>query len=312
MLDLSYLKNDLKYNDDVDYTKFDDLYSNYKHNICQPTSNEQKYIDKILSITSDKKNFEISNVKVSHIKPDMKKYITSVKCKHITLHKNELYKYKNVLIDENDDDTDEIFNELQFKYYSGVRYYSNTDTIVIPKAIYNRIDNTDVLITIYGNDDIPNIDMKYIPNIINHTIVKNESFGIIKDDNNIFEDCIYVYKNLPRELFNIVSTDCETLSYNTNENIFYSHSKTNQFKLNLLCKDIAENGFYTPIQLMVMNDGTIIPYNSNKRFIIGVYLNAPSIPVCLLYNKSKFNNTNFHYIHTNKNINELTSPYIII
>jgi hypothetical protein len=39
---------------------------------------------------------------------------------------------------------------------------------------------------------------------------------------------------------------------------------------------------------------------------------TPSIPVCLLYNKSKFNNTNFHYIHENKNINELTSPYIII
>ena len=144
----------------------------------------------------------------------------------------------------------------------------------------------------------------YIPNYITHTIIKNESFGIIKDDNNIFEDCIYVYKNLPRELFNIVSTDCETLSYNTNENIFYSHSKTNQFKLNLLCKDIAENGFYTPIQLMVMNDGTIIPYNSNKRFIIGVYLNAPSIPVCLLYNKSNFDNSNFHYIHENKNANE--------
>jgi hypothetical protein len=69
---------------------------------------------------------------------------------------------------------------LQFKYYDGVRYYSNTDTIVIPKAIYNRIEKTQ---EVYKYSNCEDLLIKSKERILVQTDSRSFKIGIKpKDD----------------------------------------------------------------------------------------------------------------------------------
>lgn len=339
MLDVSVLEDDkIRYNDDIAYVEGDDLYS---------TSPEEVPID--YTNSKDYSNYVVYQLGTQTYCPSMKyedidytpgdlKYLTSmVECQQITLTKENLKDFDKVQITDYDPINDEMFEFLKNERYDGVCYYAETDTLIIPSTIQHYLERdgeVSVLITLYNMNNaikkhslfterdyptIPNLQFSYIPQTIKYSKLNIEMInGQIpapkssKED--LYFDFNYIYTNLPREYFKYIAIDSRALAYDINEEIFYGHSNSNQTKMNALCKDIAMNGFKSPIQLKLLSDGTLVSYFSNKRLLAGLYLNCPTLPVCIIYEPYINNRDIYHYLPTPniEEMNKILYPYIIL
>lgn len=296
MLTSEILKQNIKYNDDIEYVAGDDIYAPTK-DVCHSTySNEEEYIgfiaDKFANecpkLLFQEITFQSSNLE----------YMTS-----IVQHKNVLFDFliledfKNVVITSYD--TDISLDELCRDRYDSVNYYAMTDILEIPKKIKHFLDlgyTLPINVAIYNYkyaqvkhsifNDItpinctPKIIFKYIPAKGKYSYFEKNSMLKITHSKYATYSC--KYQNLENKDFKKIITDCQTLAFDADEQIFYAHSNSNQTKVNVLCQDIAKEGLLKPIQMRLLKNDKMTPFLSNKRFLISCYLNLPKIPICII------------------------------
>lgn len=334
MLDVSILKDeDLKYNDDIAYVEGDDIYAETKDISPITYSSEQDY-----------RNFVVSKLGTSEYSPELELDTCPLNvnnqqdCQSISesayfeIKKDFLDQFENVIINENDEITEQNFDKLKNYFYDGVIYYAVNDTLVIPQAIYHYLNDEtpiNVKITVYnyakrikdyevfknfGKTVQNTLHFEYIPEICTFSKLKETKFGIFKALEDKYFDYNYLYINLPKEFYTNHIVDNKFLIYNTEENIYYGHSCANQTKLNVLAKDVAKNGLKKVIQFKLLKDGSLLPLFSNKRLLIAKYLGLPSIPACII--SEPFTGYEFsHYIKPEVNkekLNEFLKPYFMI
>lgn len=334
MLDVSILKDDdLKYNDDIAYIEGDDIYAETKDISPITYSSEQDY-----------RNFVVNKLGTSEYSPELELDTCPLSvnnqqdCQSISesayfeIKKDFLNQFKNVIINENDEITEQNFNKLKDYFYDGMIYYAITDTLVIPQTIYHYLNDEttiNVKITVYnyakrikdyeifknfGKTVQNTLHFEYIPEICTFSKLKETKFGIFKALEDKYFDYNYLYINLPKEFYTNHIVDNKFLIYNTEESIYYGHSCANQTKLNVLAKDVAKNGLKKVIQFKLLKDGSLLPLFSNKRLLIAKYLGLPSIPACII--SEPFASYDFSYYikpEVNKEkLNEFLKPYFMI
>ena len=294
MLTSEILKQNIKYNDDIEYVAGDYIYAPTK-DVCHSELCDDDYIGYAVDYFANHCPplcFQNSLYQKSNLK-----YLTS-NVNHIRIDLDFLIldDFKNIIINTFDKSFDltKICNDR----YDGINYYAPTDTLEIPKIIKDRIDlgecinvnmaiyNIDKAIvnhSIFNNleqSSVPNLNFDYISKNIKYSFFEKEYKTELKIKNQPTFYC--QYQNLLNSDYKSIKTDYQTLAYDVQEGIFYGHSNANQTKLNVLCNDIAKNGLLKPIQMKKFKNGDITPYFSNKRFLIALYLNLPLIPICII------------------------------
>ena len=301
MLPITILENNIKYNDDIQYVDGDNIFEPTKDLSHTAYTNKINYINYIIDTVAENNQYQplIFKSFQKNYDVDTKPFTSTVYHKIINLNAITLCCFKNIKIIYYNDNI-----EIAQNRYDSVNYYAHTDFLEIPKSIYDYIMSGNTIptnIAIYNfhipkdpnflTDNIripnvPNLHFEYIPEKITYSTINKMITGQIKSN---YDDSIFYYTfiDLPKSIYNQVYLDCQTLAFDTQENIFYGHSNANQTKLNVLCQDIAKNGLKKPIQLRLMNDNVIFPYFSNKRILMAKYLDLPSIPACIIYNQNQ-------------------------
>lgn len=300
MLSSKILKNDIKYNDDLKYVDGDDIF--------KPTidkSHKSSYHDKISYINyvvdnlGENNNYKLitkSFEKNYHV--DLKPITSLVTHKIIKMNFVSLCDFNVRIIDNND------VLDVKDDRYDSINYYGTSDILEVPKIIYDKLkegNELEINMALYNMDKCikhhdmfkndkkinrPNLILEYIPKKINYSFLDKEFNGVIKSELKEYDDFYYQYRNLSREEYNKIMLDCQTLAYDVDEKFFYGHSNSNQTKINVLCKDIANDGLKKVIQLRLFDNGKMVSYFSNKRLLIAKYLDLPMIPCCIIYNNS--------------------------
>lgn len=336
MLDVSILEDDkVKYNDDIEYVEGDDIYATTKDISPMSYNAESNYtsyiIDKLgkSDYYAPKLVYEDIDLNVD----DMSSIASQVSHIYVNFNKEVLSDFKNIDLNVDDEDTEEMREYLKDMDYDGITYFAQNDVISIPQSIYNYIINGNEInakVSVYNIDkaivnhdifknvksiEIPKLNFSYIPNKIKYAKIEKSSGGTVFAPKDLsLSDRTYIYVDLPKDVYDKCIIDTRSLVYDIEKEYFCGHSNSNQTKMNVLCKDIATNGLSKVIQFKLLDDGYLVPYFSNKRFIISKYLGLPTIPACIIYDMNTYQTfTAYKYQQIDKKIlNDLLKPYIIL
>lgn len=228
------------------------------------------------------------------------------------------------------------FENLLKDKIDGIKYYQDKNLLVIPTIIddtlYQNSNNSyEALISFYNINE-SNI-WKY-----NSYRILNDSFPVInslklakvkrKYYSNI--DAAVLFDNLPQHLYKNVIIEEQGIIYNVDTNEYFTEFM-NQEELFNKIKEISNNGFLKPINMLITDEG-LLPLNDGKiDFLIALYLNLPSIPVAFISsaditfnyiikkieNKDKNNLKSFiikkcDNDYNKSDLEKILNPYIII
>ena len=300
-----------KYNDDIEYLIGDDF--NYESPIFCPNTKLNRQVEEIA-----KRSLRIFYTSIDYNKADLSHLTGSVQERYINIDKDWLNQFTFVRIDINDKYSKKEALRLKDRSYDGIRYYCKTDILLIPEVLYKYIKKNPTRCkvsiynykfcpeeykTIFNCQEVtpPELKFKHIPNKLKYARLEKNTYVREKEYS-------VLYTNLPREYYRKICVDNETLAYNTSKKCFIGHSDCNQTKLNHLCYDVATNGFKKIIQLKLLSDGRLTPYCSNKRLLIGEYLNLPSIPVAII--SDIFSYPEYLLYYNSGSVKELAQKYL--
>lgn len=276
-----------KYNDDIEYLKSDDF--SYKSEIEHPDTVINEMVEGVA-----KEHLDFEYEMIDYKKADLSHLTGTVEEVELEITTDFFKNFANVEIDENDPITEENRIKLSQASYDGIRYYCKTDLLIVPQAIKSYIFKNNTLkckVSVYNykycqegkkkifkckDIKVPELKFTAIPKKINYAKLKKPLYKILPNGASV------LYTNIPREYYTKICVDNETLAYNINKECFVGHSNCNQTKINHLCYDVAKNGFQKVIQLKLLDGGRLVPYFSNKRVLIGEYLNYPTLPVAIV------------------------------
>ena len=304
-----------RYNDDIEYLKTDDF--NYKSGIKCPGT--------VVNIRTEKiaeEDLEFIKEFIDYEKADLSHLTGTVEEIEMEVNSSFLSKFENVAVNENDRDDKETAIKLAQASYDGVRYYCKTNLLVIPQCIKSYVakggnPNLTCKISVYNykycNEEkrkvfncqdikTPTLKFTAIPKKLAYVKIKEPKYKIIDGDTKV------LYTNLPTEYYRQICVDNETLAYNINKECFIGHSNSNETKINHLCYDIAVNGFQKVIQLKLLDGGKLVPYFSNKRVLIGEYLNLPSIPVAVILDSHSYSKDLLYF--ESGDVKDLANKYL--
>lgn len=314
----------IRYQDDQRYFQQD---IPERIDIEKPTGQINRIVDKLATIFPGDQM--ISNkISINKVKDPLP--ISTVQYAGITLTIDIVRQFKNIIELDNDLLNDRAAQVLATTTVDGICYYGLTGTLAIPRSIVRYLHNHSTIyaiFTIYDldkvqnpmeifrllkplPDNIPQLDFVGIPDRVAVNTLKETAYGMVMDDHQDLYH--YLFVNLPYAYYKNCTVDCEFLSYNLTEQYYQAHSDCNISKINHLAYDIATNGLQSAIQFKLLDDGNIIPYFSNKRYLIARYLQLPEIPAIIILDKHKFSQHNILY-RPNTDLkdfaNQLFAPY---
>jgi len=340
-LSLDILKEDIRYNDDIEYDVGDDIYQpiverergNIEDELGENPSLPayDRYIVEKLGLSEYSPKIITEDIP---LETNDLSYITSISTNDYYDFNNEILKdFQNIKIFTEDPMDEETYNLLIHERYDGIRYYAQTDTLVIPAPIKKHIDDGETVkakVTLYNMDMAtvkhqifkypseqyikPKVEFQYLPKTVKWSKLTEEKFGEFTYKDNPNFTTTYLYKNMPREYLKQMVYETEVLTYDLTDKAYYCHANANFTKASLLVKDCVENGLKRVIQLKLTPDGVLRPYYSNKRILSALYTNVPTIPVCIMMNTTYLGTYDLYYNPpVNKDlINKLVNPHITI
>lgn len=239
---------------------------------------------------------------------NMSNVISTFEVKNITVSKNDLNDFQNVVTTNNFDDmtTQQLLSD---NFYCPT-YYAHSDTFVIPTPIYDMIQQKSVKtnVAVYNVDKTIKQhtlfkDFKVVdkPNLIVDNIPQQSSYSVFSNTTQqalVLQDLEYmpplVFKNLPLNMLmntKVLAYDC---AYCVNDNQFYfNYHPKKEFDEYVV--NIAKNGFASPLMLKLTNDYSLAPNNLKYELIAAMYLGIPEIPVCIF--QSFNDNDAYEYVN---------------
>lgn len=310
MLPITILESDnIRYNSDLDYVDGDDIY-------------KEKENKKIV-IPDDKKELYINEYIINHVNENHPKLIYNKE----KLRIGKICEYTSIVERKKINLSYDLMNKIDNIFWcqgNELRYYCDSDTILIPKKLKNDLfsgKQFNKIILIYNYDNAikdhdflkdckiiekTEPELKYLPDEITYTMFEKE-YGEFID--NIY----FLYKNMPLDMLDNVNTFMYDVTINsrTSKRLFTSFNLT---KFNVYCYDVANYGIHNILPLNLNDDYSMTPINCSPRVIIAKLLNIPYIPVCIIssyYKKSSIDN--YKQINVNlKKVQDFLYPDILI
>lgn len=313
------LKQTLKYNPYIKYEDGDDIYTLQPMDINSWSEKEKEYEYKGYLKEYIKQNHpEMISKDITYNKKSLNNYISYVQTKTVNITSFDILLFKNVIIKDTSE-TDKI--------YLKTVYYSNTDTLVIPKELYDGIvsgNMTSLKITCFDMktckydyaifkdfkrdyEDI-DIEFKFIPNNIKQKLLLKDCGYTIDNDR-----AYVMFKNVNIDDIEIFPIMSYNIMYDIDTG-YFSFDGSNFVKMNVLCKDIAENGLDFPIILYLVNNN-LLAMGGITQYLCCKYLGMDKIPICVIktyvsryceYEVKK------HLNPTNDAIQKILFPYILL
>lgn len=263
------------------------------------------------------KNCEISNHKIYNTISTVKYDIC--KSNHVSfgLLDSESKDFQPILINI----PNKSFEELCSDKILGLRYFEDKKILLIPTIIDDVLDDNkdnyyNTVVSLYNLSD-NNMFNYNIPKKLPETfpIISNAKISVIERKyHSSLENNIYIlFDNLPQSLYNNVLIDEQGIMFDIDKNE-YCTKTLQQSELFEKIKFIASNGFSNPLEMLIKNDGTLLPIDCEEDFLIAMYLNLPSIPVAFI--SSNYENNLFikkYQSNINKEkLQNILSPYFIL
>lgn len=317
------LLSSYKYNDDIAYINGDNFA--YKADIPFENTELNKYIEQL---SSEEFSPVLTTKETKKEEGDLSHIAGFVQYVERDICLKDLERFENLILDKNEPDTSENARKLLYNPYDGIRYYAKTNTLIVPECILSILPAR-CLVACYNLEAADSIYYWFNPCLKNYLVPKLEFVGIPETIKySVFEEkkCIEketpfgkaqcLYLNLPYEYYSkACCVDNETLAYSFNDRYFIGHSNCNESKLNHLCYDIAVNDFKKPLQFKLLDNGRIMPYMSNKRFLMALYLKLPYIPAVVCLDSVSFYEEEKNWYSPKEDVskiaNELFAPYFI-
>ena len=313
------LKQTLKYNPYIKYEEGDDIYTSQTLDINSWSEKEKEYEYKGYLEEYIRQNHPTMVSKdITYNKNSLYNHISYVQTKIIDITSSDVLLFKNVIL-KSALETD--------KNYLKTIYYSDTDTLVISKKIYDGIADgniTKLKITCFNmktckhnytifkefERDYKDIDVefKFIPETIKQKLLLKDCGYTIDDDR-----AYVMFKNVNIDDIEIFPIMSYNIMYDIDTGSF-SFDGSNFVKMNVLCKDIAENGLDFPIILYLVNN-TLLAMGGITQYLCCKYLGMDEIPICVIktyVNRYCEYEVKKHLNPTKDTIQKILFPYILL
>lgn len=324
--------NSLKYNPSINYEEGDNIYSEpiqFRRIYSEPIHYRQYLARKFALDFFD--NLEIETSLVNIKKRNLKEFCSKSEYFNINFKIEYLKQFKNI-IETDHAEAKDVENYLN-NGHSDLVFFGNKNTLLLNKYIKAYLEEkkeVNLTMLLFNmnlcndipeclkeckiNFEIPEIELKYLPNLAIYSKIKNIQYGLIPPPSEEYQEYYYVYTNLPRNLYKNIIIENKLLHYNITDEQFYGHVALNITNLNFCCKHLASNNLDEIIVLKITKDGYFIPILCYKQLLASLYIDYPSIPVCIIVDPFELYD---YYIYKKNDINlketkEFLAPYILL